>query len=58
MASTDNDISEISSQKMERRHKMTEIIAKVKFRDGSIHLLRMLLDSGTSAAMLLQKHRE
>jgi hypothetical protein len=59
--STDNDISisEPSSQKMKRRHKITEIVLlKVKFGDGSIHLLRTLLDSGTSAAMLLQKHVE
>jgi hypothetical protein len=37
---------------------MTEIVLKVKFGDGSIHFLKRLLDSDTSAAMLLQKHVE
>ncbi len=31
---------------------------EVRFRDGSVHLLRTLLDSGTSATMLLRKHVE
>jgi hypothetical protein len=33
-------------------------VVEVRFKDGSVHLLQTLLDSGTSATMLLQKHAE
>jgi hypothetical protein len=33
-------------------------VVEVRFNDGSVHLLGTLLDSGTSATMLLRKHVE
>ena len=54
----DHNVSEPPTQKTKRNHKTTKIVVEVRFKDGSIHLLRTLLDSGTSATMLLRKHAE
>ena len=39
-------------------HKTTEIVVEVRLKDGSAQLLRTLLDTGTSATMLLRKFVE
>jgi uncharacterized membrane protein len=52
---TTDEVSEPPLQKQKTEHKTTEIVVEMKFNDGSVHLLRTLLDSGTSATMLLQK---
>jgi hypothetical protein len=57
-ASTNNEVSEPPAQKTKKNHKTTELVVKVRFKDGSVHLLCTLLDSGTSATMLLRKHVE
>jgi hypothetical protein len=56
--STNDAVSEPPSQKPKSNHKTAEIVVEVRFKDGSVHLLRTLLDSGTSATMLLRKHVE
>jgi hypothetical protein len=56
--STNDEVSEPPTQKTKKNHKTTEIVVEMRFKDGSVHLLRTLLDSGTSATMLLRKHVE
>ncbi len=56
--STNDVVTEPPTQKIKKNHKTTEIVVEVRFKDGSVHLLRTLLDSGTSATMLLRKHVE
>ncbi len=60
--SIDDEVSEpqLKSpiQKPKSNHRTTEIVVEVQFKDGFIHLLQTLLDSGTSATMLLQMHVE
>jgi hypothetical protein len=56
--STNDEVSEPRTQKTKKNHKTTEIVVEVRFNNGSVHLLRTLLDSGTSATMLLRKHVE
>jgi hypothetical protein len=56
--STNDVVGEPPTQKIKKNHKTTEIVVEVRFKDGSVHLLQTLLDSGTSAPMLLRKHVE
>jgi hypothetical protein len=55
---TNNEVSEPPTQKPKSNHKTTEIVVEVRFKDGSVHRLRTLLDSGTSATILFRKHIE
>jgi hypothetical protein len=41
--STNDVVSEPPTQKIKKNHKTTEIVVRVRFKDGSIHLLQMLL---------------
>ena len=52
--SVHDDLSHRTVKKQKQEHKTIEIVVEVSFTTGEKYVLRALLDSGTTATMLLK----